>query len=201
VTTATRYLEESKIDDLARQLERQGYNIVAREQRNGNISFDLVASKDGQTIAFEVKARTGDRVSATEIARLREQAFEQGFDDFRLVVVNPPHETVVEIPGLDDLLFAYIGERRGPELDDLPGAVRVESVDNLDIDAIEITTNGIHLAGGGTVRVNIDYDDGDAYDGLSLETDFPFTFDVILSHALQIEQVGSFRVDTSSFYE
>lgn len=133
MTTAVRYLEESKITDLVRQLEQQGYHIVGREQSFGDIPFDLVASKDGHTIAFEVKARTGDPVSAKEIARMRQQAFEQGFDDFRLVVVNPPHETIVEIPGLDNLLVAAIAEQHSSELDDLIGVVRVEGVDNLDI--------------------------------------------------------------------
>jgi len=201
VTTAVRYLEESKITDLVRQLEQQGYHIVGREQSFGDIPFDLVASKDGHTIAFEVKARTGDPVSAKEIARTRQQAFEQGFDDFRLVVVNPPHETIVEIPGLDNLLVAAIAEQHSSELDDLIGVVRVEGVDNLDIDAIEITTDGIYVVGSGTLRVGIEHDDGEVYNGLDVETDFPFTFDVILSHALRIERMRSFRVDTSSFDE
>jgi len=134
-------------------------------------------------------------------ARMRQQAFEQGFDDFRLVVVNPPHETIVEIPGLDNLLVAAIAEQHSSELDDLIGVVRVEGVDNLDIDAIEITTDGIYVVGSGTLRVGIEHDDGEVYNGLDVETDFPFTFDVILSHALRIERMRSFRVDTSSFDE
>jgi hypothetical protein len=200
MTTAARYLEESKINDLALQLEQQGYNIVGRERYDG-MPFDLVASKDGRTIAFEVKARIGDPMSAKEIARMREQAVEQGFDDFRLVVVNPPHETAVEIPGLDELLYAYIAEHHTAELDDLPGAVRVDNIDNLDIDAIEITVDGIHLTGTGTITVEIEHDGGEARDGLSWETDFPFIFDVVLSHTLRIEQAPNFRIDTSSLYE
>lgn len=201
-TAAARYLEESEVDDLSHQLEQQGY-IVGRSQRFGDLVFDLVATKGDRKIAFEVKARNGDPVSVGDIGRKRERAFEEGFDDFRLVVVNPPHETAVDIPGLDDLLSAYLAEHRTGELDDLPGVVRVAGVDNLDIDVVEITTDGIHLVGAGTVTVDIEYDGGEERDGLNLEVDFPLAFDITLSHALRIEDIhsNSIRVDTSGFYE
>ena len=153
-SAAAHYLEEAKIDELARQFSEQGYDVET-EVRRGDVSFDLLATKNGRVIAIEVKVSPADPTSIADIARRRARAFEQGIDEFRLVVVNPPHETRVDVAGLTDQLLEFLGEDRTTELDDLPGATRVEDVNETAIDAVEITTDGIHLAGSGTVTVEI----------------------------------------------
>jgi len=198
---SARYLEEAKIEDLTRQLRRQGYDVEIPPQGNNTV-FDLVATKSGRKIVFEVKASPADPTNIEDIARRRAAAFAQGFDEFRLVVVNPPHETRVNIPGLEDHLCAFLGERGAGELDDLPGLTRVEAVNQVDIDTVEITTAGIHLVGSGIVAIEIEHDGGEDRDGPTWRTDFPFTFDVVLGPDLRIDKEhSSVRVDTSSFYE
>lgn len=198
---AVRYLEEAKIEDLSRQLRRQGYEVEISSQ-GSNSGFDLVATKSDRKIAFEVKASPTDPANVEDIVRRRAAAFAQGYDEFRLVVVNPPHETRVDIPGLEDQLCAFLGEHGASELDDLPGLTRVEAVSQVAIDTIEITTAGVHLIGSGIVAIEIEHDGGAGRDGLTWRTDFPFTFDVALDPNLRIDKEhGSARVDTSSFYE
>ncbi len=100
-------------------------------------------------------------------------------------------------------LCAFLGERGAGELDDLPGLMRVEDVNQVDIDTVEITTAGIHLVGSGIVAIEIEHDGGEDHDSPTWRTDFPFTFDVVLGPDLQLdeEHSSSVRVDTSSFYE
>src|SRR5437764_14497637 len=114
---ATRYLEESKIDELTDQLQQEGYE-VERSPRYDGIEFDLVARKDNRAVVFAVKAVSADAESVlAEINKAREEAFAHGFDEFRVVVVNPPHETKVDIPGFSEQLLAFIGEHRSAALD------------------------------------------------------------------------------------
>ncbi len=198
-TAAARYLEESKIDELVRQLTQQGYEV---ERPSRDEDFDLVAVKDRRRIAFEVKASPGDAANVEDIVRHRGTALASGFDEFRLVVVNPPHETRIDVPGLDDQLLLFLGENGSTELDALPGVTRVEDVSYVDIDAVELTTDGTRLVGRGVVSIELEQGGGADRDGVTWETDFPFTFDVALSHDLRIlGERSSIHVDTSSFYE
>ena len=120
---AARYLEDAKIEDLSRQLRRQGYDVEIPSP-GSDTSFDLVATKSDRTIVFEVKASPTDPANVEDIARRRATAFAQGFDEFRLVVVNPPHETRVDIPGLEDQLRAFLDARGGGMPVYWEGAVR-----------------------------------------------------------------------------
>lgn len=58
------------------------------------------------------------------------------------------------------------------------------------------------MTGTGIVEVQLNYGGGQARDGLTVESDFPFDFDVVLRRHLgriEIETVESLTVDTSSF--
>jgi len=199
MSAATDYLEAAKIDDVVRQLQGEGF-AVRREARIDGKVYDLVGDKPGRKIAVEVKARSRLQADRASIRQLRERAFEHGVDEFRLVVVNPPHETAVKIEGLEEQLREYMGEHHPTELvDDLGLRVRVDDVSQVDLDAITITAQGIHLIGDGVVDVEINDDDG-ADDSGPWMTDFPFTFDLLLDHRLRIVEVNRITVNTSHYY-
>ena len=90
---------------LAAELEAAGYNVT-RAALADESGYDLVAAKDNQRIAIEVKARSALRESADAIHRLREQARQHGYSEFRLVVVNP------FAPALDHHLQAEVNTHR-----------------------------------------------------------------------------------------
>lgn len=50
-----RYLEAAKLEELAQGLEAEGYN-AAKEVSDGEVVYDLVASKNGRKIVYEVTA-------------------------------------------------------------------------------------------------------------------------------------------------
>lgn len=195
---ATQYLEAAKIEEVTSQFRSQGFEVTfPNGEQEG---FDLVGTRGSERIAVVVKAGSELRHSASEIARLRDQARRDGYS-FRLIVVNPPREKAVDVEGLRQRLEEYVSENPPHELNMLSSHTRITDISNLEVDSLEATTDGLHVVGNGVIDVELDCGGGIAKDGVTSEADFPFTFDVLLDHTLHIKEVRHLNVDTSSFYE
>jgi hypothetical protein len=196
---AVQYLEAAKVEEVASQYQREGYEVLVAPVHD--YGYDLIAMRGNRRLAIEVKVRSELRKDAEQIRHLREQAQQQGFDEFRLVVVNPPREVAVEIEGLDEKLWDYLVNHISSDLDELSSGTRIVNVIDVDIDSIDVTVNGIRVTGSGIVEVELEYGGGEERDGLTWSTSFPLTFDVELDHTLDIADVYEMKVDTASFYE
>jgi Holliday junction resolvase len=196
---AVQYLEAAKVEEIASQYQREGYEVLVAPVHD--YGYDLIATRGNRRLAIQVKARSELRKGADEIRRLREQASRQGFDEFRLVVVNPPREVSVEIAGLDRELFDYLANNLPANLEQLSSGTRIENVVDVDIDSVEVTTEGIKVVGSGTVEVELAYGSDTGQEGYSWSTNFPLSFDIELNHNLYIQRVNDMDVDTSSFYK
>jgi len=192
------YLEAAKLDELVAEFRRAGYAVRLNEGE-GETRYDLVAEQGERRIAVEVVARlnTRDDAVARRVSALREYAHNQGFDEFRLVLVSPPREAVVEVEGLETLLSNALINDIPSKLDILSSHTRVLSISDVDITSTTINREGIQI---GIVLVELEYGGGAERDGLSEEIDFPFSFDLILTLDLELEQLVSLNVDTTSFY-
>src|SRR6185436_6165373 len=94
-------LEYLKLKELASQLREEGYDVI--ESPTGNDEgFDLIATKDNKKLAIEVKTSSQLQASAESVKNLRKRALDQGFDEFRLILVNPPREVKVSIEKLEE---------------------------------------------------------------------------------------------------
>ncbi len=193
------YIEAEKIEEISRQLRSDGYDIRA-DQAEKEPSYDIVAVKNGHSIAVEVKLRDSLPQSAQHIRYLRERARKEGLDEFRLVLVNRPHTTHVEIEGIELLIASYMMESLPQELDELPTRAQILRIADIEYDSVLISKRSIHISGSGVVEIKLEYAGGEAGDGLSSVTDFPFHFALTLDRALKIEMVEELKVDTSSFY-
>jgi Holliday junction resolvase-like predicted endonuclease len=198
--TSAQYLEAEKLEELARRYEAEGYEVALNADRPEPY-FDLTARRAGRTVAVEVKAGSRLAQSAEEIEALRQRAREEGFDEFRLVVANPPRATTVDIPGLQDKLLTWMTETTPGELDELSTRTQPQYVSDLDIHSVEVQPGELHVTGSGTVEVMLEYDGGEERDGLDSSMDFPFEFRVVLDRDLEIQEVEKLRIDTSAFYE
>src|SRR5688572_28721852 len=107
------YLEAEKLRELADDLTHQGYQ-VERDAKIGAQVFDLVARKENERIAFEVKARSRLKETSSQVADLRAAAQEAGVRDFRLVVVNAPREIDLIIEDFEVELANYLIEHGLP---------------------------------------------------------------------------------------
>lgn len=195
------YLEASKLEELAADLERRGYR-VAREARLGDQQVDLLAERGGERLAFEVKARSRLNQSIQEVARLREAALDAGLTEFRLVVVTPPHAVEVTIENLSSELLGYFVEHEMPEeLAALSSELRVDELTDVEIESVDLRRSRVHVRGRGYVEVELDDGQGNERDGLTTSDSFPFSFDLELDQNLEIVKMNQLSVDTKAFYE
>lgn len=223
MTTSIEYLEAKKIEDIASQLRGEGYEVTISPTGTDE-GYDIVASKGDKKLAVEVKVNSQLRDSAALIKTLRRRAIEHGYDEFRLVVVSPPREVKVSIEKLEEELFKYmeqnlpstlagnslqnLGELGLPDVNE----IRLVGIGEIDVDSIDITTDGVQVGGNGVAEIEIDYWEiheepfwsagFPPQDGRSLtkwKTDVPFTFNVMLNHDLTISKTQKIEVDTSSF--
>lgn len=196
--SSTGYLEAVRIEELADILKSTGYEVSAASQPDEG--FDLIASRGPERIAIEVKARSALRSSIHTIEELRKRAADQGFTEFRLVVVNPPRSVEVEVEGLDQILLTHLLTALPPDLDEISSQT-VEGVSNIEIARMYVSSGGFRVSGNATVDVQMNYDGGAARDGLTFSSEFPLDFDVSLDKELHLTSIDEFKVDTSSFYE
>jgi len=194
------YLEEAALEDLVADLEQRGYHVV-REAPLGDRRVDLLAERDGERLAFEVKARSRLKESALEIERLREAARHAGLTGFRVVVAMPPRAVDVTIENLDSELLGYFYEHETPKaLDALSSETRVEDVTDIEIDAVEIRHTGIRVLGRAYVDIELNYGDGGIEnDGVTASDSVPFSFDLELGSDLKIIDMHRLSFDTSAF--
>jgi hypothetical protein len=193
-----KYLEAAKRAELAAQMEALGYHIEF-DLKAGDLRYDMVAKRGDEKLAFEFKARDLLRDTKKEIEHLTRAAKKLGYD-FRLVVVNPPREPVLEIEDLDGILRDYLVDSVPQELYDIASHPSVDSVVDVEIDSLQVTKEHIRVAGIGTLEVTLVYGGG-GEDGLTTHDEYPFKFDVTLDHELDISRMDSLVVDVSSFYE
>lgn len=222
MTTSVEYLESAKIEEVASQLRGEGYQVTVSPTGKDE-GYDIVASRGNKKLAIEVKVNSQLRDSARLLKTLRRRALDHGYDEFRLVVVSPPREIRVSIEKLKEELFTYMEQNlsstlaihslQTPEELGLSAVneIRLVDIGEIDIDSIDITTDGIQVVGNGVARIEIGYwetDEGAFWsagfppqDDRSLtrwRTGVPFSFDVILNHDLKISKAQNVKVDTSS---
>lgn len=193
---AAEFLELLKLGELAEHFESQGYRVELFTGRRNRAHFDLVAEKGDQKIAVEVKVRSRLKEDAQRLAELRDEARKQGIDEFRLVVVPPPHVTSVALDGLEDALRAYLAENTPEELRRLGAHSESVTVEQLDFDNVRVAPDAVQVEGEGVISVGLPSEETP---GKFWGWSFPFAFDVLLDRDLKISNVNVLSVDTSSY--
>ena len=156
--SATRtYLEQAKLDELEQLYRMRGYKVRRGYRAGSGVRYDLVATQGDQRIVFEVKASPTIAGQGKSLRELRRRAYEDGFTDFRLVVVSPPHRTDVSVPGLESELAAYMREHVPDELQGLASNVLIDAVSGLEYSEVRATKVGLEISGDGVVEVTLAY--------------------------------------------
>jgi Holliday junction resolvase len=195
---AADYLEAYKIEELADDLSREGYQ-VEREASVGNQQFDLVARRNGELVVYEVKARSRLKESVEQLARLRAAAREAGVTSYRLVVVNPPRETEVAVEGLEAALLAYFVEELPTEVDQLSYETHAKRVKLFEIDSIDVRPQSVRVRGRAALDVELNYRGKTERIDVTVDEGLEFTFDVELGSDLKLARVNIIKVDVSDF--
>lgn len=199
MTALLDYLEAAKVEALATEYRGAGFEVI-EGYRNGVEKYDLLARKAEQTIAVEVKARAALGTALDEIRRHRALAQQAGYD-YRLIIVNPPRERKIEVDGLESALFAHLLKHSPSGLARISSRIVLDRVSVTDINAIEVTTDGVYVVGTGMAEATIEYSETIPDVGVSIEAEFPLSFDVVLDHQLQVKEARTLDLDVSDFYE
>lgn len=195
-----RYLESAKQAELAAQLRQNGFSVETDKQQ-GDLHFDLVATKDGRTIVYEFKSARKAKLDRATMKRIQEAAKAAGFE-FRIIVVNPPPRVNVEINNLSSQLLDHVVNQEFPqELYSLASNVMIDDLADIEISDIRVSESGINVKGTGTIEVTLEYGGGAARDGVTSSDAYPFRFAASLESDNTLRSVDEFVVDTSSFYE
>lgn len=197
-----RYLELTKIEEIASEMIKKGYNI-SKDHKIANLSYDLFAEKNGEKIFIEVKSGKALQNYREQIKQMASTAKKIENAAFKLVVVNPPRTKSIEIENIENILYECFIENLPNELDQLSTHTLVDDISDVEITDIRINSEGIVVSGEGLVVVNLQYgsrSDQEAENDSYYET-FPFEFKVLLSLELNLLECKSLSVDTSSFYE
>lgn len=193
------YLEEAKLEELTADLEGQGYRI-AREAPLGDQRVDLLAERDGERVAYQVKAISRLKESSQDIERLREAALQAGLTGLRVVVAVPPRAVSVTVEDLRSKLLAHFVKHQVALKLNVPYPVtKVEKVVDVSIDAIDVHPSRVHVRGRAYLDVQID--DGRGFDGdVDFAVDsYPFAFDLDLDADLKIVAVNALSIDTDPY--
>jgi hypothetical protein len=193
MSAALRYLEEAYRDRIAQEYRDKGYE-VAQDVSVDGVQLDLVVTKNGRTVIYAVKAQASLREAAEEVRRQRTYAYEHGYE-FGLAVANPPRATTVKIEGLEATLRDQMVKTQPVQLAAISTTMEIEKVSQIHAEAITITHDSIQIRGEGVVVVTFIYDGEDWWD------DYPFTFDILLDHALRLVAVHDLRVKTAHFHD
>lgn len=192
---ALNYIAATQIEEIASQLEEQGYQIVVSPLDTKN-SFEvkaqpyhLTATKCCSKEVFQAIERT--RLTEVRNKHLREQAHQEGFTRFWVGITNPPFESQAEIEGVDQQLFDHLVANMPDHLAELPAEVQIERVTQVGFDRVAVTDSATRVVGNGVVEVEV----------ANRLFDFPLNFDVELNHELRLKMVHDITTDTSSFYE
>jgi len=198
MTRPEQYLHAAKAEELAVRLASEGYS-VSQEVRVGDLGWDLVASKGGRRIAIQVKLASALKASRDEIKRLRDLAVEHGFDEFRLVVVSPPRAVEVDIERLEAEVLRYVRGHMPEELAEIsPGATAADLTD-IQVDAVAIRREGIHVRGTGALQVETPSSaEAEGARAVTMVDVCPLTFEVDLDHQLRVVNAQKLEADVSS---
>jgi hypothetical protein len=214
-------LERWKIEDLAAELKRDGYD-VRTEQRGLDEGFDIVANKGRRRIAIEVKANSELRASAQAIKNLRMKARDLGFDEFRLVLVrvplerriiiqgiektlpgllesvinDPPENVRPEVERLEYELLGFLTHEVASEVQVITNRKHVGGAQGIEIKSVDVGTDQIRVAGSGVIEI---CGTEDPLAQGTCQSEVPFEFDMSFGPSLTNRKVNSLEFQIAGF--
>jgi hypothetical protein len=199
---AEKYWLRAAIEETATKYAAQGYQVT-KDAPIGNMRADLVARKGNELIVVEFKLGDWSTERSNDVRRIRNEVVHQLGGKFNLVVVSPPKERNIEIEGIENILYGIFINDLG-ELDELSTHTQIEEVSDVTISSVDVEQNRIRVEGAGVVSVELNWgsnSDRARDEGFTVSDNFPFDFAIVLDNNLNLLEVESINVDTSSYEE
>ena len=200
-----KHLRNAYLEHLRKSYKQEGFKTYLEYGISSNLRVDFAARKKDKLVLYEIKTGPFSDRQRKLVRKIREYIEQNAPSaEFHLAILNPPPEKEISFEGLGSIIFNDIIEEGIPsELDTLSTHTNIDEVTDIEIDSINIDESNIYLSGNGQVGVILQYgsdsdrkhDDADE----SYES-FPFTFNLTMNRAFQIEE-SEYEYDTDSLFE
>lgn len=200
-----KYYHFAVIDQLKDEYKQKGYAVSVDEKLpDSNYRADLIARKGDVVIILEVKTGMVNSAVKKQIRGISE-IVKQNYPNakFRLVAVNYPDESAINIDNIEEIITDYFISNGIPsELDELSPHTTIDEVTDVLINNIDIVPGVINITCEGNIVANLEYDKHE--DDTTFEMSFPFKMKASLrveDDGYSVDEIEALRIDTSEFYE
>lgn len=195
------FWEQAAIEQTAVNYLDQGYSIT-KQVRIADMQALLVAQKDNDVIFFDFKSGEWDKARINQALKLRNYIAHHHVGKFQLVLVNAPEEKQIEIEGLKDVLYNLCLEKAMPKLRHLVTRATLENISDIEIHHSQVRQKDIEVKGSAIANFQYNTDFSQVTcENQPYQESFLATFDLTLSHDLNLKMLYEFNMDMSGFDE
>lgn len=165
-------------EKICSELVKQGFAVFEeKSSTTGNFRYDIYAEKSDEKRIYELKIGK-NKIYKNQLARLQEEAKKIKAKLF-IVYLEVPKSKQIDYDDLDQIIFENLLNNFPTELDTLSTHTSLESVNNVDIESINVQSAGITLSGSASLDLDLQF--GSNYDiiegdGLQDSTTIDFYF-------------------------
>lgn len=186
-------------EEMASNLRSKGFDVQYEVEGKSGTFYDMVAQRDGEAIVFEFKPQSKLSVSSPATSRLRQLAQQDGYQDFRLVIMPEEKHKSIEVFGLDKALLLWLQSNPKVVFNSALEGYNVifQRVSHVLIDSLvsQSGMQGANINGSGVVDFQI------STNGKTTHWDCPFSFAAHLDSTWQLDVVHGLYFDLGSIGE
>lgn len=199
-----KYYYYAVIDQLKDEYKKKGYKVTTQERlADSNFLADMVVRKGDTIVILEIKTGVVNNASKQQIRKMSDIVkLHYPNAKFRLVAVNYPDESAINIENIDEIITDYFISNGIPsELDELSPQTTIDEVTDVLINNVDIAPGVINITCEGNIVAILGYDKHE--DDTTFEMSFPFKMKASLRIEVDgyaVDDVEALRIDTSEFY-
>ena len=185
-------IEYTAIQKITKELVRDGF-IVKNEfspEQDNRLFFDLYAEKGEDKRIYELKIGK-NRIQKKQFAALQAEAKRLGAKLY-IVYLEIPRSKEVNFEGLDQIIYEDLLNDFPSEIDGLSTHTTIESIEDLEINSINISDSIVKLTGPGTINVHLQFGSRSAWrnndaveDAGSVDFFFKLSIDVTTNEVIK----------------
>ena len=151
-------IEHSAVQKITKELIKDGFSVTDKyylQSDNKKVRFDLYAEKGSDRRIYELKIGK-NKIQNKQYLALQDAAKSM---EARLYIVylEVPHSKEIEFDGLEQMIYEDLINDLPSEIDCLSTHTTIDSIDNVEIDSINISTDTINVSGSGTININLQF--------------------------------------------
>lgn len=192
-----KHATEATIEQIASEYQQKGYQVINEPDVDG-VRADLMAVKEQDVIVFEVKAGEWSEKKRQEVKQMRNWAVHNLGAKFKVVLVNLPKTSDINIEGLENLFMELLPEHYADTFAHLATHVDIDEVADIEITDLSAKSNEIEIKGTASVTLGLQYGSNRDVEndiGLRVAESMPLYFHLLLDNNLGRKEVYELELD------